>query len=89
MVMVDSVPAGVLRWLNNFAVHTSQFINSQFLLGHPNETVSARAWRNRHKRLGAIAVAILDRVFFWEDNHCMNSHVEDLLFAKSLMKDDN
>ena len=87
--MIDSVPAGVLNWFNNFLIHMSQFVNSQLLLGNPNETVSARVWRNRHKRLGAVAVAVLDKVFFWEDSHCMNSHIEDLLFAKFLMNDDN
>ena len=87
--MIDSVPAGVLNWFNNFLIHMSQFVNSQLLLGNPNETVSARVWRNRHTRLGAFLVAVLDKIFFWEDDHCLNSHIQDLIFANSILTDAN
>lgn len=76
-----------MHWFVNVTVVISQSINAVFFFGDPNETVSARAWRNRHTVLGGIVVIALDTLFFFEDDHCLNSHVADLIWAKSLLSD--
>jgi hypothetical protein len=68
---------------------TSQFANVLLFDGHPDESVSARAYRqgvlgghpgwNRARK-------VLDKVFFWEPDHCAKSHKEDLYFAFSIMR---
>lgn len=56
----------------NFLIGLDQTINTLVKLsdgwGRPDEMLSARAWRLReqHPRL----YAWIDRVFFWDNNHC-------------------
>lgn len=38
--------------------------------GWADETISARAWRQRHKPRWAIARVVIDAMFFWQGGHC-------------------
>lgn len=58
-------------------ISIDQLINAR-LGGYPDETFSARCWRCRstpkYKRL----VAIINAIFFWQDNHCLQSHISEV-----------
>lgn len=46
--------------------------------GWADETLSARAWRQRHKRRWKVAVYLIDKMFFWQDGHCRLSYLAEL-----------
>jgi hypothetical protein len=52
----------------------SQFMNVLFLNGDPNESISARVWRLGLYR----AVKIINKLFFWQKNHCKAAYENDL-----------
>lgn len=41
--------------------------------GWADETLSSRAWREDRRRL----VAVIDFMFFWENNHCKASYISE------------
>lgn len=43
--------------------------------GYADETISARAWRLRDR---SRAFRIIDMIFFWSPDHCMNSYLSEL-----------
>lgn len=55
--------------------------------GHNNETLSGRAYRRRHKsKRGAFAYKWINRVFFWQKDHCFHSHLDDRIWHRSFGK---
>ena len=48
--------------------------------GNPNITISASAYLNRHKRPWAYKA--INALFFWQDDHCRDSWVSDIVFAR-------
>lgn len=42
--------------------------------GWADETLSARAWRQRRKRRWAVAVRVIDTLFFWQVDHCREAY---------------
>jgi hypothetical protein len=44
--------------------------------GFAGETLSARAWRLREDSNG---YRVIDFIFFWQPNHCMNAYLNRLL----------
>lgn len=42
--------------------------------GYEDESISARAWRNRHQRAWGRARRLIDALFFWEPAHCRQSY---------------
>lgn len=64
----------------NLAIALDQMINVLVWLksegfGKPDETLSARAWRLRHD---SIAYKFINLLFFWQDNHCLNSYISEM-----------
>ena len=50
------------------------YVGNTLLGGSPGETISARAWRNRNKsRFWGLARKGIDRLFFFDGNHCEES----------------
>ncbi|QIB67184.1 hypothetical protein [Kineobactrum salinum] len=72
------------RFLLNALVWGSQTVNVLVLAGHPDQTVSARAFVNRDTKRWGVAYKAINTVFFWQDDHCLTSHQEDLLRAKAI-----
>lgn len=68
----------LLEWL-------SQGLNTVFLLGNPNMTVSARCYVNRARAPWATAYKVINAVFFWQEDHCKQSYEDDLEFARSVL----
>lgn len=73
---------GVVAWL-------SQGINCILLGGHHDMTVSARCYveyqLNKNGRWVDPYKAI-NTVFFWQDDHCFESFLEDVGFAEEVLK---
>ena len=67
----------------------SQLINVVLFDGSPDETVSGRSYRQ-----GVIQGDAkwcrrrqwIEKVFFWDDDHCKKSHEQDRRMAESLMR---
>jgi hypothetical protein len=51
------------------------------LAGYADETLSARAYRNRSspKRRWRFAFKCINAIFFWQENHCKVSYEEEAL----------
>ena len=63
------------RYALNIAIGLDQLANT-VLAGHPDETLSSRAYRMRlkgHRYWGWTATAI-NLLFFWEADHCRAAH---------------
>jgi hypothetical protein len=56
----------------------SQTLNVWLLFGHPDQTVSARAYINQHCIGWRLAYKTINKVFFWQANHCYSSHIRDV-----------
>ena len=69
----------VLAWL-------SQGVNCILLGGHHDVTVSARAYLNRERRGWKIAYRTLNAVFFWQDDHCRDSWLADVIWANEVLE---
>lgn len=48
-----------------------QLLNA-LLFGWADETFSSRCWRTR-----SVLVPVIDRLFFWDRNHCYASYVAE------------
>ena len=69
----------VLAWL-------SQGVNCILLGGHHDVTVSARAYLNRKRSRGWYAAyRALNAVFFWQDDHCRDSWLADVIWANEVL----
>lgn len=62
------------QWLLNIAIWFDQGANV-FLGGSPDETLSARAWRNRERHSAWVWI---DTLFFWQDHHCKSSYEAEM-----------
>ena len=60
-------------YVKRVLIWVDQGANVILLGGWPDETISARAWRENWRIRPAI-----DRLFFWESNHCQASYEWEL-----------
>ena len=58
----------------------SQLANVVFLNGHPNESLSGRAWRTK-----SIWYKVIDIVLWFDKDHCKCAHENDLNYARKLL----
>lgn len=54
-------------------------LGNALLGGWADETLSSRAWRQRHKPRYANAVRVIDALFFWQEEHCRKSYESEQL----------
>jgi len=59
------------------AIAFDQLLNT-LLGGWADETLSARMWRHRALPLWQEARWLVDKLFFWQPNHCYQSFVSEL-----------
>lgn len=56
----------------------SQLLNA-LTGGFADESLSGRAWRGRNaRRRWRLWVAVIDRLFFWEVQHCYNAYLYEI-----------
>lgn len=75
-----------MKYFLNLLIIISQFINTVFLAGHPDQTISARAFENRKKKAWGVVYVVINKIFYWQSNHCLTSYLEDITRAKQLVK---
>jgi hypothetical protein len=51
--------------------------------GWPDETLSARCWRCRDSQPYAALRAVIDGLFFWQNEHCKQSYESERLRMQS------
>jgi len=80
--------APVGRYLIRIGDALSQLLNVAFLFSqNPNESISGRCYRMRHKKQWSIAMTVIDFLFSpVEVGHCEKAYDNDVLHASELLK---
>lgn len=63
--------------MKQIAIAIDQLLNT-ILGGWADETLSARMWRHRGLPWWQEARWLVDKLFFWQPNHCYQSFVSEL-----------
>lgn len=59
----------------------SQLCNVIFLNGHPNESMSGRAWRTQSRWY-----KVIDSILWFDKDHCKTAYYNDLKYAEDLIR---
>ncbi len=65
--------------LEQTAIAFDQLVNELIANGMADETISARAYRNRNKEGWAWASPLLNGLFFWQEDHCRSAYESEVL----------
>lgn len=57
-------------------IAADQLVNA-LLAGWPDETLSSRAWRWEKNGVRSWPRRFIDRLFFWEEDHCYQSYISE------------
>ena len=57
-------------------IAADQLVNA-LLAGWPDETLSSRAWRWEQNGVRSWPRRFLDRLFFWEQDHCYQAYISE------------
>jgi hypothetical protein len=70
----------VIIWLVDGLISIDQLFN-WLLLGKPDETLSSRAYRAecKGKVFGKIFRPLIDKIFWFQENHCYKAYESELL----------
>lgn len=75
-----------MRYFLRVATLFSQTLNTVFLFGNPDETVSARCYRLRNRKGWGMAYRTFNKIFFWQKDHCHESFLDDVKNAEEVQK---
>ena len=67
-----------MDYIENILIAFDQLINT-ILLGSPDETISSRLSRNRDVGFTKYGYVFVNKLFFWQDNHCKMSYESEVL----------
>lgn len=81
LFMTNDVGIFEVRRLIRIGDSLSQLANVIFLGGHPNESLSGRAWRTQSKWR-----YVIDAILWFDKDHCQNSYLNDLEYAKTIIQ---
>jgi hypothetical protein len=70
----------MLNYLAHILNSFSQLGNS-IIGGHSNESLSGRAFRQHWKIMN-----LINKMFWWQNNHCRSAYMNDVRWAKDLIK---
>lgn len=70
----------MLDWLVRILNAVSQLGNVVFLNGHPNESISGRSYRENWKLRH-----VIDVILWFDEDHCMNSHLNERVWARHIL----
>lgn len=76
----------LLGYLMRVGAWISQGINCVLIGGHHDQTVSARAYVQRHGRYWGCTYRTINAAFFWQKDHCKASFEADIEFARALVQ---
>lgn len=72
----------MIKYLIGVGDALSQLLNKVLLDGHPNESLSGRAWRTQSRWY-----KVIDAVFWFDSDHCKTAYLNDLAYAKTLISE--
>ena len=49
------------------------------------QTISARCYVNRHRPVWGSVYRVINKIFFWQTDHCRESHKSDVEFARQIL----
>ena len=86
--MNSAVMTAIIDYLIRIGDATSQLANVAIFLGeNPNESISGRCYRMRHKKQWSIAMTVIDFLFSpIQVGHCEKAYDNDVLRASELLK---
>ena len=76
----------MIAWLLRVSAWASQTINLWVLFGHHDMTVSARCYINRDRKGWKVAYKCINRIFFWQKDHCYESFLNDVKFTEEVQR---
>ena len=87
--MKDAIMTAIIDYFIRVGDATSQLLNVVFLFSqNPNESISGRCYRMRHKKQWQIAMAVIDFLFSpIEVGHCEKAYDNDVARCATLIKD--
>lgn len=59
----------ILKYIKNILVSIDQLVNA-ILGGDPDETISSRLGKYRHKKYVYYIYKLVNFLFFWDNKHC-------------------
>lgn len=68
------IPRG--QYIKNVLIAIDQFFNAA-IGGYCDETMSSRAYRWEQDGVRAWPRRVIDRLFFWEKQHCYQSYISE------------
>lgn len=71
---------GIKTQTTRIAALLSQTLNTLFLGGHHNMTVSARSYLH-----GGLPERVINFIFFWEKDHCRKSFLRDVTYSREIL----
>ncbi len=74
-----------MNYVIRIASWLSQGINCVVLGGSPDQTVSARAYVLKDTQGWSTVYSLLNKIFFFQKDHCRSSHEADLAFARQIL----
>lgn len=67
------------NYFHQLAIAVDQLFNA-LLAGYADETLSSRAYRCQFdKRRWKIVRILIDGIFFWQEEHCRQSYINELI----------
>lgn len=79
----------MIEQLIRIAAWISQGFNVILLGGHQNRTVSARCYLKKDRRVWGFFYKLINKIFFWQEDHCYQSYKVDYRFAKEVLEEEN
>lgn len=68
-------------WILRVLSAVSQLANVVFLNGHPNESISGRSYRQNWKLRH-----VIDTLFWFDPEHCLNSHLNERIWCREMLE---
>ena len=69
-----------MKYLIKVGDALSQLLNVLLLNGHPNESISGRAFRTK-----SLWYSVIDLLFWFDPQHCRTAYENDLRYAEQLL----
>lgn len=69
----------IKQYIKNVFIWIDQGINTIILFGYPDETLSSRFYRWYRDDKCKYPMIILDKILFFDKNHCYNSYLSEKL----------
>lgn len=76
----------VKDYLLNIGSTLSQAVNCVFLFGNPDESISARSYYNRHNKYQRWAYVLINKLFFFQEDHCRDAAYRDYTNSMNTIK---